>query len=181
MKGIAIFSKYGHVQFIQKNDYCEISFSLQNFEPNSTHAIHIHEFGDLSNGCISLGGHFNPTIKNHGHLLSKDRHLGDLCNNFTTDELGCFQDIMHEPGFHVKDIIGRSVVIHEYWDDLGIGKYIDEPYRELPDKMLKKLCKERNYKGLRTKLDRIEKLENESLITGNAGSRMDCAIIGRMK
>ena len=29
-------------------------------EPNKTHAIHIHEFGDMTNGCDTLGPHYNP-------------------------------------------------------------------------------------------------------------------------
>ncbi|GFT72716.1 superoxide dismutase, partial [Nephila pilipes] len=30
------------------------------------HGMHVHELGDLSKGCKSLGGHFNPYGKKHG-------------------------------------------------------------------------------------------------------------------
>lgn len=30
--------------------------------------FHIHELGDLSNGCNSTGSHYNPLNKNHGNI-----------------------------------------------------------------------------------------------------------------
>ena len=30
------------------------------------HGFHVHEYGDLSNGCDSMGGHFNPLDNPHG-------------------------------------------------------------------------------------------------------------------
>ena len=44
------------------------------------HGFHIHEYGDLSEGCGSLCSHFNPTNSVHGGRDSPDRHLGDLGN-----------------------------------------------------------------------------------------------------
>ena len=44
------------------------------------HGFHIHEKGDLSKGCASMGGHYNPLNKTHGGLDTIIRHLGDLGN-----------------------------------------------------------------------------------------------------
>ena len=30
------------------------------------HGIHVHTYGDLSNGCTSTGGHYNPLNTDHG-------------------------------------------------------------------------------------------------------------------
>jgi Cu/Zn superoxide dismutase len=48
--------------------------------------------------------------------------------------------------------------------------------------MLKKLALERNYftpSTLPTHAELIQKMETESLTTGNAGQRIACAVIGR--
>ena len=42
------------------------------------HGFHIHEFGDLSNGCESAGAHYNPDDVDHGDL--DKGHVGDLEN-----------------------------------------------------------------------------------------------------
>ncbi len=46
-----------------------IRVNVTGFNPNDEnrlHGIHIHEYGDLSNGCSSAGGHYNPLMVNHG-------------------------------------------------------------------------------------------------------------------
>jgi Cu-Zn family superoxide dismutase len=125
-------------------------FFMLNGPPNETHAIHIHEYGDLRKGCESLGPHFNPNKTTHGSILFNiPRHAGDLINNLEFDINGNFnyqyEDNMISLYNDYKSIIGRSIVIHEGIDDLGLGK---------------------------------GKKRDESLKTGNAGKRIACAIIG---
>jgi len=152
-EAICIIPSHGYVLFSKCPIHkCVIvSFDLRNFDPRATHAIHIHEFGDLSDGCKSLGPHYNPTNEDHGSINfpKKPRHAGDLINNFTTNNSGDFihsyiDDKLSEVDF--SDIYGRSVVIHDGIDDLGRGTGKDKA---------------------------------ESLKTGNAGTRLACGIIGR--
>jgi Cu-Zn family superoxide dismutase len=154
MNAICIIPSHGRVTFSQcckKHKRVKVVFNLFNFAPRATHAIHIHEFGDLSDGCKSLGPHYNPTNETHGSIDFPDapRHAGDLINNFTTDDKGRFEyayvdDKLSKVDF--SDIYGRSIVIHDGIDDLGRGK---------------------------------GKNKAESLQTGNAGTRLACGIIGR--
>jgi len=33
------------------------------------HGFHVHEYGDLTDGCTSFGGHYNPFERTHGMLI----------------------------------------------------------------------------------------------------------------
>lgn len=118
------------------------------------HGFHIHETGDLSQGCTSLKGHFNPFNKTHGsrtvidslgrEVTNTNRHVGDL-GNIIADINGVanvdFVDSLIKLDGPYS-IIGRSVIVHLGEDDLGQGN------------------------------------NKESLITGNAGKRVGCGVIG---
>ncbi|XP_076231780.1 superoxide dismutase [Cu-Zn] [Calliopsis andreniformis] len=89
------------------------------------HGFHVHEKGDLRNGCTSAGPHFNPYQANHGGPKSPERHVGDL-GNICADENGVANvDItdskisLHGP----NNIIGRAIVVHSGEDDLGQGHH----------------------------------------------------------
>jgi Cu-Zn family superoxide dismutase len=141
----------GYVFFHQCNPANPVSVVFRLSGPkNETHAIHIHEYGDLRKGCDSLGPHFNPTNTTHGTIMfNMQRHAGDLINNLKFDKNGNFeynyQDNMISLYNYSKCILGRSIVIHEGVDDLGLGE---------------------------------GKYKEESLKTGNAGKRIACAVIG---
>ena len=44
------------------------------------HGFHIHEKGDLGNGCMNAAAHFNPHKMMHGAPDDSNRHVGDLGN-----------------------------------------------------------------------------------------------------
>ncbi|KAK9299444.1 hypothetical protein QLX08_007475 [Tetragonisca angustula] len=87
------------------------------------HGIHVHEKGDLRDGCMSTGPHFNPENVTHGGQDSPVRHVGDLGN------IGASKN--GEADVNIKDfvisftgknnIVGRAIVVHSGEDDLGKG------------------------------------------------------------
>lgn len=158
MNGIAFFDGNmngikGVVSFHQCDEKTptNILVNLQGFKDDKPRGIHIHTYGDLTQGCKSSCDHFNPHGKKHGNYLihRKDRHVGDLINNIIPKNgvvnLKFSDDLV---GLYGKNsVIGRMVVIHADKDDLGL-------YRDT---------------------------DNKSATTGNAGDRIACAIIGLSK
>jgi len=146
----------GNIEFIQKeNNEVSIKVNITGLKPGK-HGFHIHEAGDLTDSCSSACKHFNPTNKNHGGPDSKERHVGDL-GNITANKSGKVNKIFSDSKIKLKgkySIIGRSVVIHELEDDLGVGGIdIDG-----------------------TVIDKQVNLESKK--TGNAGKRIACGVIG---
>ncbi|XP_063046552.1 extracellular superoxide dismutase [Cu-Zn]-like [Engraulis encrasicolus] len=111
---------YGHVLF--RHEYAQaklnVAINLQGFPApdEQTRAIHIHQFGDLSEGCASTGGHYNPLGVNH------PQHPGDF-GNFQPSEDGKIVKMLDSDAtlFGGLSILGRAVVIHAKSDDMGLG------------------------------------------------------------
>lgn len=119
----------GVVEFKEKGNKVVINGTLKsNKFKNSTHGIHIHEAGDLTDGCMGACGHFNPYGKKHGGPTSKERHVGDL-GNIRFDSKGVAKFRMEDALVKLRgikaNVIGRSLVIHEDPDDLGMGGHND--------------------------------------------------------
>lgn len=111
---------YGQVLF--KQDYPEgklkVLIRFNGFPTESDpqpRAVHIHQYGDLSRGCDSTGGHYNP------HGVHHPNHPGDF-GNFEPQE-GKINTMMESEAtlFGGLSVIGRAVVVHEKRDDLGRG------------------------------------------------------------
>ena len=49
--------------------------SIDGLKPG-LHGLHVHIFGDFSQGLTSAGGYFNPFGKNHGSPDADDRMVG---------------------------------------------------------------------------------------------------------
>jgi len=100
-----------------------ITGNITGLTPNAQRGFHVHEFGDLTNGCNSTGTHYNPFKKTHGAPTDAVRHVGDL-GNVQSDGSGvAILDITD----HVISLSGdysimsRGVVVHVGTDDLSRG------------------------------------------------------------
>jgi Cu-Zn family superoxide dismutase len=85
------------------------------------HGFHIHEFGDMSKGCESMGGHYNPDGVDHGDI--EQGHVGDL-GNITADESGTANFSIQANRVELigdRSVVGRGIVVHADQDDLGKG------------------------------------------------------------
>ncbi|KAH3725254.1 hypothetical protein DPMN_051089 [Dreissena polymorpha] len=89
------------------------------------HGFHVHESGDMSRGCESMGPHFNPYRTQHGSPAdpANRRHVGAL-GNMVKDPFGNMQGAIFD---NLASLVGptsilhRGVVLHEGQDDLGRG------------------------------------------------------------
>ncbi|XP_069750081.1 copper chaperone for superoxide dismutase isoform X2 [Narcine bancroftii] len=110
----------GVVRFLQLSEQqCIIEGTIDGLHPG-LHGLHVHEFGDITNSCLSCGGHYNPEKSRHGGPLDTERHVGDL-GNIEANELGRATFRIQDNQLKVWDIIGRSVVVDSGEDDLGKG------------------------------------------------------------
>ena len=125
---IAVFndSIKGYVKFSEDltNNRVKIDLNIVGLKPNSLHGFHVHEAGDLTDGCTSMCSHFNPYGNTHGAPGMKNRHVGDLGNIKTNDKgeaIYTFYDDMIKLRESKSNIIGRGLIIHENQDDCGKG------------------------------------------------------------
>lgn len=124
-KAVAVFrndkiSGYCYFEQTAKNEPTRAYGTVTGLS-DGLHGFHIHEWGDLTNGCTSAGAHYNPFSKDHGGLDSKIRHVGDLGNINSINGEAKFDFIV--PDLDVVgqySIIGRSLIIHQDQDDLGL-------------------------------------------------------------
>ncbi|CCK69881.1 superoxide dismutase SOD1 KNAG_0D01290 [Huiozyma naganishii CBS 8797] len=123
LKGSAGIGGVVHFEQASENENTTISWEITGNDANAQRGFHIHEFGDITNGCVSAGPHFNPFKKTHGAPTDEVRHVGDM-GNVTTDANGVAKGSRTDPLIKLlgpTTIIGRSVVIHAGTDDLGKG------------------------------------------------------------
>ena len=117
----------GNITFTQLDDNkVRVQGTIIGLTPGQ-YGFHVHEKGDLSNGCASTGAHYNPENQPHGHPDDKERHVGDLgnvefdANNIATIDF--VDSVLSLEGDH--NIIGRAVVLHERADDFGRTNHPD--------------------------------------------------------
>ncbi len=120
-RGIVRFSQDGY------DSSCVISGEFTGLKTNAKHGFHIHELGDLTQGCTTAGPHYNPLGNTHGGPGDSIRHVGDL-GNVVSDENGNATYNLTDRQISLVgqySIVGRSCVLHENEDDLGLGNFPD--------------------------------------------------------
>lgn len=102
LKGVVRFCSVS-----QTGSGCVIDGVVDGLEPNHEHKIHVHECGDISNGCESVGDVFEPSKK--------------LEKVVVTDSDGRATFRLQDNNLAVQDLIGRSVVVSKDDERLGCG------------------------------------------------------------
>lgn len=101
-----------------------ITYDFRGLTPG-LHGFHIHQYGDLTEGCRSACAHFNPTGESHGGPYSKTRHAGDLGNVRSSSGVASgsitVKNLSIDPT-SPNSVIGRAIVLHADQDDLGRGQ-----------------------------------------------------------
>lgn len=131
-----------------KHNNIKIDIALSGFEPNTIHGFHIHRCGDMSKMCDSMCDHFNPYNKTHG-----GGH-----NTSSIRHVGDLGNITADGGGNV------NITMYDNYISLKNGHMANIIGRGLVIHADEDDC------GLGG--------DKESLITGNSGKRIACAVIG---
>ena len=94
--------------------------------PPGKHGFHIHKAGDLrGEGCKGLCEHYDIGHHVHGGVPTSkgERHTGDLGNIEIKGKK--LKKTYKLQGVSVRDLWGRSIIIHADEDDLGKGAFED--------------------------------------------------------
>jgi Cu-Zn family superoxide dismutase len=75
----------GTITLTQTDSYTTLVANITGLAPGK-HGLHIHQFGDITNGCETTGSHWNPFNKTHGAITDEERHVGDFGNIEVNDD-----------------------------------------------------------------------------------------------
>ncbi|MCW8129861.1 MAG: superoxide dismutase family protein [Planctomycetota bacterium] len=113
---------HGVLKFVQEGDKLKIVGDVEGLTPDGKHAIHIHEFGDVtSKDGTSTGGHYNPEGHDHALPEKAERHAGDLGNLQADKDGKAHLEITVENASLAgkNPVLGRSIIVHAKADDGG--------------------------------------------------------------
>lgn len=116
VRGNVFFTEVAHgtVVFVEVSGLPNYQPAQGDKDPIGPHGFHLHENGTCALGepmdpFQAAGGHWNPDDQPHGH------HAGDFPVLFSND--GYSRMSFFTKRFLPKDVIGKSVIIHESPDD----------------------------------------------------------------
>lgn len=121
--------RLGYFLFSDHGGQTVVSWKLRGLTPGY-HGVHVHVRGDCRPGpddtgkiipAGAAGPHYDPAnTKTHRGPLGAG-HLGDL-PRILADAAGVSESWSYAPRLSVRDIVGRSVIVHE-----GGDTYSDQP------------------------------------------------------
>ncbi len=114
--------KLGKIVFSENAGKIKISGTVSGLNPNSKHAIHIHEAGTCVGDFSAAGSHYDPTHENKHGTMKEESHYGDLGNLKTNSKGIAKLGITSDKLFINVDrhsIVGRSIIIHNKADDFS--------------------------------------------------------------
>ncbi|WP_227429109.1 superoxide dismutase family protein [Psychrobacter sp. I-STPA6b] len=111
----------GQMHLSQVAEGVRVYGQINNLQPNTTYAIHIHETGSCDDAGHTAGGHFNPDNNPHGHPDDPNSHAGDL-PNITADANGTATMDYIKKGLTVDmnskySVYNRAFILHAHADD----------------------------------------------------------------
>ena len=115
-------SARGVVRFTQTSAGVVVVADIEGLKPNQSHAIHVHQFGDITGtDGKKTGGHYNPEKHDHALPAESMRHAGDLGNLSSDGDGRAHYEITVTNASLVgkNPILGRGVIIHAKVDDGG--------------------------------------------------------------
>ena len=114
---------HGTVTLTQQEDSVLIEATVMGLTPNSTHAIHVHQYGDVTSpDGTAAGSHYDP--RGHPHALADtvEGHAGDF-GNLEADASGTANFSFTAQGISIagmnNPVLGRAIIVHAQPDDGG--------------------------------------------------------------
>jgi Cu-Zn family superoxide dismutase len=153
--GVVRITQYG--PWLIFGGYTLVAGSISGLSPGA-HGLHIREWGDITCGAASTGGHYNPGQCAHGGPEDRVRHAGDLGNVWAAAEgdgsVARVRIYLQDDSLLAgpRAVLGRALVVTACADDCGRGDN-SEPWPS-------------------TTQGRTSKT------TGNAGDGVACGVIG---
>ena len=114
----------GLVTLTETQEGLEVRTDVVNGPPGQ-HGLHIHEYGDCSDGGDAAGGHFNPDGAPHGFVPSDGlvgAHPGDMGNiDIGPDGSGTLTVLLPQVTLSggSYSVAGRAIVLHQRPDDFS--------------------------------------------------------------
>ncbi|MGI9556160.1 MAG: superoxide dismutase family protein [Cyanophyceae cyanobacterium] len=112
----------GTIHLEETGEGLKIDYEIRGLS-DGLHGFHIHEYGDLTDGCTSACAHFNPDNTTHGSLTSDVRHMGDLGNISSKNRVSKGSLFLPKAKLDSSKygVLGRMMIVHADEDDLGQG------------------------------------------------------------